>query len=78
MSIETLGQYLKKARESAGLTINQVKGIMGVSGDYLSQLEGNQIKTPSAHFLWTLAKIYSIDLKDLLIIAGVIISKQKL
>lgn len=49
----------------------------GISNAYLSQLENNKIKKPSANILYRLANIYEIDFDFLLETAGVIERKKK-
>ena len=44
----------------------------GISNAYLSQLENDKIKKPSANVLYKLSSIYNVDLNDLLAAAGII------
>lgn len=69
---KSLGQTLKDTRELVGLTLRQVEEATGISNAYLSQLENDKIKKPSADFLYKLASIYKIDLEILLYAAGII------
>lgn len=71
-SQSTLGFQLKQARELMTLTLRQVEEVTGVSNAYLSQLENNKIKNPSANILYKLASIYNIKLDNLLLHAGMI------
>jgi transcriptional regulator with XRE-family HTH domain len=73
---KTLGQTLKDARQLSGLTLRQVEEATEISNAYLSQLENDKIKKPSANFLYKLASIYKIDLETLLYASGII--KEKL
>lgn len=70
--MESLGQTLKKIRESVSLTLRQVEETIGISNAYLSQLENNKIKKPSANVLYKLANLYKVDLNLLLSAAGII------
>jgi len=70
--METLGATLKKLRESIPLTLRQVEDVSGISNAYLSQLENDKIKKPSANILYKLSKLYKIELNVLLSAAGII------
>ncbi len=70
--MESLGSTLKKTRESISLTLRQVEDATGISNAYLSQLENDKIKKPSANVLYKLASIYKIELNVLLSAAGII------
>ncbi len=68
----TLGQTLKSARESISFTLRQVEEATGISNAYLSQLENDKIKKPSANVLYKLASLYAIPLNNLLKASGII------
>lgn len=70
--MKSLGKTLKEKRESIGFTLRQVEDSTGISNAYLSQLENDKIKKPSANFLYKLASLYKLQLNELLIEAGVI------
>lgn len=70
--MKSLGQTLKEARELNCLTQRQVEEAIGISNAYLSLLENDKIKKPSANVLYKLSSIYKIDLDTLLIAAGII------
>jgi HTH-type transcriptional regulator, competence development regulator len=70
--MKNLGATLKEARELFPLTLRQVEEATGISNAYLSQLENNKIKKPSANVLYKLASIYKIELNELLSAAGII------
>lgn len=76
----TLGKRLKELRELSGLTLRQVEDSIQVSNAYLSQLENDKIKKPSASVLYKLATLYGVDITDLLNAAGLITERpnQKL
>jgi HTH-type transcriptional regulator, competence development regulator len=67
-----LGETLKKSRINFGLTLRQIEDASGISNAYLSQLENDKIKKPSANILYKLSDLYKIELNDLLIAAGII------
>lgn len=71
-AMESLGNTLKKTRTSIPLTLRQVEDATGISNAYLSQLENDKIKRPSANILYKLANLYKIDLNILLKAAGII------
>lgn len=54
------------------LTLRQVEEATGISNAYLSQLENDKIKKPSASVLYKLASIYNVALDNLLGAAGII------
>ena len=70
--METLGKTLKTTRENVSLTLKDVEIATGISNAYLSQLENDKIKKPSANVLYKLAKVYKINLNVLLTAAGII------
>ena len=72
MPNKTLGETLKEARELVPLTLRQVEEATGISNAYLSQLENNKIKKPSASVLYKLATIYNVELDNFLGSAGII------
>lgn len=67
---QTLGEFLKAARESKSLTLRAVEHETGISNAYLSQLEGNKIKRPSPTHLHKLAALYDVPYDDLLSLTG--------
>jgi HTH-type transcriptional regulator, competence development regulator len=70
--MKSLGETLKNARELVPLTLRQVEEAAGISNAYLSQLENNKIKKPSASVLYKLATLYNVDLDSFLASAGII------
>lgn len=73
-----LGDKLKECRDLAGLTLRQVEDATLVSNAYLSQLENNKIRKPSANVLYKLSSLYRVPLDDLLYAAGIITDKQSI
>lgn len=70
--MKSLGKTLKESRELVPLTLRQVEEATGISNAYLSQLENDKIKKPSANVLYKLASLYNIELDALLRAAGII------
>lgn len=70
--MKTLGKTLKDARELIPLTLRQVEEAIGISNAYLSQLENDKIKKPSADVLYKLSSLYNVDLDTLLEASGII------
>ncbi|TKB95753.1 helix-turn-helix domain-containing protein [Pedobacter cryophilus] len=70
--MKSLGRTLKDAREQASFTLKQVEEATGISNAYLSQVENEKIKKPSANVLHKLATAYNIELEVLLGAAGII------
>ena len=74
--MKTIGATLKEARENKSLTLRQVEETIGISNAYLSQLENDKIKSPSAIVLYKLASLYKVNLNDLLSGTGFINKEQ--
>ena len=68
----TLGEVLRGGRDSSGFTLRQVEESTGISNAYLSQLENDKIKKPSANVLYKLAVLYGIKLEELFRAAAII------
>lgn len=73
----SLGETLKSSRELMRLTLRQVEDATGISNAYLSQLENEKIKKPSANVLYKLSSLYRVDLNVLLSAAGIIEKNEK-
>jgi transcriptional regulator with XRE-family HTH domain len=73
----SLGKTLKSNRELIPLTLRQVEEVTGISNAYLSQLENEKIKKPSANILYKLSTLYRLDLNLLLSAAGIIEKTEK-
>lgn len=70
-----LGKRLKELRGSKA--IEDVSEDTGVPLDYLLRLEdGTKVSTPSTHALYKLADYYKCELKELLLLGGIIIPKN--
>lgn len=69
---QTIGEYLKLARNSANLTLREVeiKTNKAVTNGSLSQIENGRTKRPTPNVLYHLANLYGIDYADLLRRAG--------
>lgn len=74
--METLGKTLKSTRENVSFTLRDVEIATGISNAYLSQLENDKIKNPSANILYKLANVYKINLNVLLCASGIIEKKD--
>ena|SRR5436189_1836288 len=70
--MKSLGKTLKDTRELMSLTLRQVEEATEISNAYLSQLENDKIKKPSANVLYKLASLYNIELDTLLYASGII------
>jgi transcriptional regulator with XRE-family HTH domain len=66
----SLGQFLRAAREAAGMSLRKVEREAGVSNAYLSQLESDRIKEPSPNVLFRLAEFYRADYDTAMRLAG--------
>ncbi len=70
--MKSLGQTIKTAREVMSLTLRQVEEATNISNAYLSQLENDKIKKPSANVLYKLASVLNVELDSLLAASGII------
>lgn len=75
--MKTLGETLKEYRGLTGLTLRQVEEASGISNAYLSQLENDKIRKPSASVLYKLSCLYRINIEVLLFAAGIINEKPE-
>ena len=71
----SLGAYIRKARQDLGMTLRDVEEATNkeVSNGYLSQLEGGKISKPSPHVLHTISTVLSTDYETLMQRAGYIL-----
>lgn len=74
---KTLGGILKEAREIRRLSLREVEVQSGISNAYLSQLENDKIKKPSANTLYKLAELFNITFDDLMVAAGIVERKDE-
>ncbi len=64
--------YIRRAREKAGLSIRQAAPALGVSVAYLSRLEnGGPARSPNIGRLYHMADVYGVDRRAMLQNAGV-------
>ena len=66
----TLGEFLKAARATSGLSLRDVERRTGVRSGHLSQIETGTIGKPEMAILWELAATYGVDFGRLLELAG--------
>jgi transcriptional regulator with XRE-family HTH domain len=67
----TLAEYLKSAREQAGMSQRQLASRVGIHHSYLARLEQGENDSPSAELLQTIADVLEISSTDLLAFVGV-------
>lgn len=67
----TLGEYLRQARERAGISQRQLAGRVGIHNSYLARLEAGENDNPSPELLQRLAEVLEISSTDLLAFIGV-------
>lgn len=64
--------YIRRARERAGLSIRQAAPALGVSVAYLSRLEnGGPARSPDIERMYRMADVYGVDRRTMLVNAGV-------
>ena len=61
-----LSQKIRQLREEKELSLNKLAEIAGISKAYLSQLENNVSKQPSAEILFKIATALGTTIADLL------------
>ena len=71
MNPKEYGEYLRKLRQTAGLTQEEVERRLGSSGGYLSAVENGRKGIPRPTTLEKLAAIYGVPIQQLLQAAGV-------
>lgn len=67
----TLGEYLRLARERAGISQRQLASRVGIHNSYLARLENGEWESPSADVLQRIAEVLEISSTDLLAFIGV-------
>jgi transcriptional regulator with XRE-family HTH domain len=67
----TLAEYLRAAREKAGISQRQLASRVGIHNSYLARLENGETANPSAELLQTIADVLEISSTDLLGFIGV-------
>lgn len=75
--MKTLGSILRFGRDGKGFTLREVEDVTGVSNAYLSQLENDKIKKPSANVLYKLSTLYGMTIEGLLQAAGIVEKPSK-
>ena len=67
----TLAEYLRTAREQAGISQRQLAGRLGIHHSYLARLENGETANPAAELLQRIADVLEVDSTDLLAFIGV-------
>lgn len=67
----TLAEYLRAARERAGISQRQLAGRIGINNSYLARLESGENDSPSAELLQRIADVLEISSTDLFAFIGV-------
>src|SRR5579859_528702 len=67
----TLGEYLRQAREQAGISQRQLASRVGVHNSYLARLESGENDNPSPELLQRFAEVLEVSSTDLLAFIGV-------
>lgn len=66
----TLGAFVRQARERAGFSLRNLEAIVGVSRQLLLRLEHDQLDNPSPALLHLLAQALELDSDDLFAFVG--------
>lgn len=67
---ESFGQFIRSAREAAGLSLRDVAAETGISKSILSRMEQDEVQSPNPNTLQALASTLEIELIDLYTAAG--------
>lgn len=70
MNDNSLGAYLKRAREDDGLSVRALARLASVDWSWLSKVERGVYKTPDPRYLYRLARALDIEPADLFLVAG--------
>ena len=62
----TLAEYLRTAREQAGISQRQLASRVGIHNSYLARLENGETANPAAELLQRIADVLEISSTDLL------------
>lgn len=68
---QSLGEYLKEARERAGLSQRELGKQADVHHSYIARIESGELATPIPEYLQRLADVLEIDVTELLAFLGV-------
>src|SRR5437773_1135254 len=71
MNVGKVGEYIRKQRQGARLSLRSVSGLANVSIPYLSQVERG-LRRPSADILQAIAKALRISAETLYVQAGIL------
>jgi transcriptional regulator with XRE-family HTH domain len=67
----TLAEYLRTAREQAGISQRQLASRVGIHHSYLARLESGETANPAADLLQKIADVLEINSADLFAFIGV-------
>ena len=68
--MENFGSYMRRIRKARALTLKQVEAQAKVSNAYISQIERGLRRPPHPDILKRLAKVYDVEHRELLVVAG--------
>jgi HTH-type transcriptional regulator, competence development regulator len=63
---------LKEYRIRAGINLVRAEYLTGISNAYLSRLENGRVKNPGVQIMYTLSKLYKVDLVELITNTGIV------
>jgi transcriptional regulator with XRE-family HTH domain len=67
---QTVGEFLRAARDAKNLTLRAVERSTEISNAYLSQLESDKIRQPSPRKLHRLCELYGVSYSTIMMLAG--------
>ncbi|MGH8903160.1 MAG: helix-turn-helix domain-containing protein [Egibacteraceae bacterium] len=72
----SLGDYVRQAREQAGLSVRQLAAEAGVAASNISRIENGETTLPTLELLKRIADVLDIDLAELLEYRGISLPKS--
>jgi len=67
----TLGQYLEQGRQTAGLSLRQLAAAAGIPMTTVNRLLKDEVESPYAEHLQSLARVLELDLADVFGFIGI-------
>ncbi len=67
---EQLGDFVRKQRETAGLSLRAAARAAGIDHKYLFNIENGKVEQPGPRILVALARVLEVEVEDLYALAG--------
>ena len=73
----SLGESIRKRRETKGISTIKAARLAEVSTAYLSKLERGAVQQPSPHILYRLSSVLEMPYEELMILAGYLLPREE-